>query len=79
MSRSTISYRDAIMWLVCNDDNSYIIDATSHYEFVPLSVTASAIADIYGKEDHYVLRDIRGALGLRKPRRAEFSASVFNR
>jgi len=41
MSKLRMTYRGAIIWLVGNDDNQYLIDAASHFEFVPLSVPTS--------------------------------------
>lgn len=76
MTKLRMTYRDAIIWLVSNDDNHYLIDAVSHFEFVPLSATASAVADLYRKDDCIVLRDLRAALGLRKPRWADMPSNI---
>ena len=51
-----ISYRSAIEWMVFNDDTEWVRDR-SH-----MSVTASLVADIYGKRDEQVREDLQKAL-----------------
>jgi hypothetical protein len=55
------SYRAAIAWMVLNDDTEWV-------EADPLSVTAALVADLFGKDDEQVRRDLRNALR-RKARR----------
>jgi len=50
-----IPYMAAVQWLVDNDDTSFIHDG----EHPPLSVSASLVADIYGKTDSEVLAALR--------------------
>lgn len=47
-------YRDAIYWLVANDDIDWLLDPRGC-----LSVTASLVADLFGKTDAQVTADIR--------------------
>lgn len=77
--RRVMSYRDAILWLVRNDDNQYLINAAPHDDFVPLTVAASAVADLYRKNDCIVLHDLRAALGLKEPRRAGMPYNVIGK
>lgn len=49
-----IGYREAIKWLCDNDDTCWVFDE----QFGHPSVSASLVADIYGKSDMVVKRDI---------------------
>lgn len=53
MSRA-IGYRQALVWLVLNDDTEWLEDENGS-----LSVTAALVADIYGKSDSQVTDDLR--------------------
>lgn len=50
------SYREAILWIVLNDDTQWVDDAS------PISVTAVLVADLFGKSDECVRADIKRAL-----------------
>lgn len=54
--RNAIPYREAIAWLLHNDDTEWIHDR----EPIP-SVTASLVADIYGRDTGQVVADLRRA------------------
>lgn len=56
MARSA-GYRRAIAWLAFNDDNEWTKD-----EDPILSVSASLVADLYGKTDAQVTKDLRRKL-----------------
>jgi hypothetical protein len=56
-----VSYKKAIEWIVENDDTEWAKDPKGY-----MSVTAVMVADIYGKEDHKVRRDIVRALNDRE-------------
>lgn len=49
-----IGYREALAWLIANDDTEWLTD-----EYGSLSVTAALVADIYGKSDSQVTDDLR--------------------
>lgn len=53
-----IPYRDALMWMLRNDDTAFLDDDED-----ASSVTAAFCADIYGKSDKEVRADL---LSLRK-------------
>lgn len=50
-------YRDAIDWIVWNDDTSWLTDAHGS-----TSVTAALVADLFGKDDATVARDLQRAV-----------------
>jgi hypothetical protein len=52
-----VSYRAAIAWIAANDDTEWLQDA----EPIP-SVTASMVADLFGKSSHQVEADLRRAV-----------------
>jgi hypothetical protein len=52
------SYRDAIDWIALNDDTDFLDDT----EVDALSVTASMVADLWGKDEKTVKADLRRAL-----------------
>lgn len=56
------SYNRAIHWMVDNDDTEWTKD-----EEPMLSVTAALVADLFGKTDETVTKDLRRALKARKP------------
>lgn len=58
MKRVAISYKNAIQWLVNNDDTEFLRDDEPQ-----LSVSASLVADIYGRGDSEVIADLRKATG----------------
>jgi hypothetical protein len=47
-------YRDAIFWIVANDDTEFLDDQDGGH----LSVTASFAADMFGKTDAQVRADL---------------------
>lgn len=47
-------YKDAIWWIVANDDTEFLYDAEPK-----LSVTAYLVADLFKKDDKQVLSDLR--------------------
>lgn len=49
-----LGYKAALQWLIDNDDTERLDD-----EFGCISVTASLVADIYGKTDEKVTEDLR--------------------
>lgn len=51
------SYTRAIAWLAFNDDNEWTKD-----EDPTLSVSASMVADLYGRTDQQVTKDLRRKL-----------------
>lgn len=51
-----IPYKQAIHWIAANDDTEWLED-----DEPMLSVSASLVADIYGKPDGVVVRDLRRA------------------
>jgi hypothetical protein len=53
-------YKDAINWIVDNDDTDFM-----HDEEPILSVTAVLVMDLWDKSEDQILRDIRAALILR--------------
>jgi hypothetical protein len=55
-----LGYKAALDWLVANDDNDWV--ESRGY----LSVTASLVADIYGKSDDKVRQDLEKRLASRK-------------
>lgn len=57
MKRTAIAYREAIRWLVNNDDTEWTADENGC-----ASVTASLVADIYGRTTEEVTADLRAAL-----------------
>lgn len=50
-------YRDAINWIAWNDETSWLTDPNGS-----TSVTAALVADLFGKDDAIVSRDLRRAL-----------------
>lgn len=48
-----IAYRDALDWILTNDDTEFLTDP----EPIP-SVTVSMVADLFGKTDAIVMRDL---------------------
>jgi hypothetical protein len=46
-------YKDAIFWIVANDDTGFLDDADGH-----ISVTACFAADMFGKTDAQVRADL---------------------
>jgi hypothetical protein len=59
-SRRCGSYARAIAWIADNDDTSWL-RAVDDDEVIP-SVTASLVADLFGRTDEDVARDIARAL-----------------
>lgn len=51
------SYKQAIAWMVENDDTEWVLGD-------PQSVTAALVADLFGKDDDTVRRDLFKALQL---------------
>lgn len=51
-----ISYKAALQWIVANDDTEWLPEG-------PISVTATLVADIYGKDEDVVRRDLVRAVG----------------
>jgi hypothetical protein len=49
-------YKDAIQWMVANDDTEWCRNGD------PLSVTACLVADLFGKDDDQVRKDLERAL-----------------
>jgi hypothetical protein len=47
-------YKDAIWWIVANDDTEFLND-----EEPSLSVSAVLVADLFEKDDEVVLADLR--------------------
>ena len=47
-------YKDAIFWIVANDDTDFLDDP----DYTGLSVTASFAADMFGKKDDEVRADL---------------------
>jgi hypothetical protein len=45
-------YREAIEWIVCNDDTSWLQDSEP-----VLSVTAAMVHDLYGVSPERIIRD----------------------
>lgn len=52
-----IGYRAAIQWIIDNDDTEWIKDPNGY-----MSVTATMVADIYGKDDQRVRKDLKRAM-----------------
>lgn len=62
--RRTMGYREAVRWLAYNDDTEWAtqgLEPDGPTETIP-SVTAVLVADIYGRSEREVLRDLRRAL-----------------
>jgi len=55
MSRRAIPYKDALLWIVQNDDTNFLDDE----EGPQSSVTLAFLADIYGRTDEEALADLR--------------------
>jgi len=55
------SYREAIRWMVANDDTEWANDRRT-WEDPLCSVTAVLVADLFGKTTDEVTADIRRAL-----------------
>lgn len=51
------SYKQAIAWMVENDDCNWV-----ERDGDPQSVTAALVADLFAKEDEQVRKDLRRAL-----------------
>lgn len=51
------SYRDAVRWMVYNDDTEW-----THDEEPIISVTAALVADMFDVEQDKIISDIRRAL-----------------
>lgn len=49
-------YKDAIRWIVENDDTDWLDSSNGS-----LSVTGCLVADLFGKDDETVVKDIRYA------------------
>jgi hypothetical protein len=50
-----IGYREALQWIIDNDDCDWLDDE----EDGVISVAASFAADIYGKTDEQIIRDLK--------------------
>lgn len=61
------SYRDALDWIAANDDTEFMQGEDDE----PLSVTASLVADLWGKSDEEIRRDLLLALRRDKRRREQ--------
>lgn len=57
------AYRTAIAWIVENDDIEWLTDEGP--DLIP-SVTASLVADVFGRSDDEVVADLRAALTKRQ-------------
>lgn len=57
------SYKNAILWIVENDDTEWLDDET------PItSVSAALVADLFGVSDQKIIKDLNKALSpMRKP------------
>lgn len=66
------SYRQAITWIAQNDDTEWVNDAP----YVGPSVTASLVADLFGKTDEQVVADLRRALNREAALRRRHEALV---
>lgn len=53
---ASISYRRALRWIVENDDTEFLNDENLEHG---LSVTAALVADLFGKDDEAVFRDLK--------------------
>ena len=51
------SYRQAIRWIVLNDDTAWLEDGNGS-----ISVTAALVADLFRKTDYEVTADLRAAV-----------------
>ncbi len=51
------SYRRALQWIADNDDNNWLRTMTDE-EIIPL-VTACLVADLFGKTEEAMVRDLR--------------------
>ena len=57
------SYRSAIEWMALNDDTEWVKDGEPD---CGLSVTAALVADLFGKTDEKVKRDLARAVAKMK-------------
>lgn len=48
------SYRRALDWIIENDDTCFLDD-----EDATISVTGALVADMFGKDDETVIRDLK--------------------
>lgn len=48
------SYKRAIEWIAANDDTEFLADEPSY-----LSVTGCLVADLFGKSNEQVIKDLR--------------------
>lgn len=55
-------YRDAIQWIVIQDDTNWVDEPLADAAVPVLSVTAALVADLFGKTDVEVVKDIKKAL-----------------
>ena len=54
--RTPASYQQALEWIVLNDDTEWL---ESENEPI-ISVTASLVADLYGRTEEEIIADLRG-------------------
>lgn len=54
--RTAIPYRDALRWMLLNDDTEWLDQGDSPSEFI--SVTACLVADIYGRTNDEAATDL---------------------
>ncbi len=55
------SYRRALQWIADNDDNNNWLRTMTDEEMIP-SVTACLVADLFGKTEEAMIRDLRKVL-----------------
>ena len=55
-------YRDAIQWIVIQDDTHWVDEPLADAAVPVLSVAAALVADLFGKTDAEVVKDIKKAL-----------------
>ena len=60
------SYREAMQWIVLNDDTEWLTD-----EHGSLSVTAALVADLFGVSDERVIKDLLREKARREKAKAE--------
>jgi hypothetical protein len=57
------SYKHAIYWIAANDDTCWVDNKE------PISVTATLVADLFGKTDQQVIQDLTRELRRQKERK----------
>ena len=54
MPRRTASYKNAVAWIVANDDTEWLNDQEPI-----ISVSAALVADLFGRDEPEIIADLR--------------------